>query len=405
MGRKKKELKVKEPVKIRERKLKGGSTSLYLDIYVNGVRKYEALGLFLVPSSQPNAKMINARTRSVAEKIKSDRILALQQRGIKEWDKIKKSKMALIDWLKQYEQDSFGFKESTLKGRRDLRKKMEEYLDSKGLSHIAISEVDPDFCRGFLKFLDTAKNSVCTKQKDRTISKGCAHHHQAVFVGALNRAVREGIIPQNPFKRLDRREKFHPSPEEREFLTIEELRTLIAAPCSNDQVKKAFIFSCFTGLRLSDVRSLTWSKIHEMPDGQTMYVHTKMQKTQKAVNIPLSGTALQYLPQRNDPDAPVFDLPASDATINYHVKRWVKEGKINKTISFHCSRHTFATMMLTLGADLYTTSKLLGHSNVTTTQIYSKIIDKKKVETVNLVDNLFTKEPDSNKGKEKGNED
>jgi hypothetical protein len=230
MGRKKKELKVKEPVKIRERKLKGGSTSLYLDIYVNGVRKYEALGLFLVPSSQPDAKMINARTRSVAEKIKSDRILALQQRGIKEWDKIKKSKMALIDWLKQYEQDSFGFKESTLKGRRDLRKKMEEYLDSKGLSHIAISEVDPDFCRGFLKFLDTAKNSVCTKQKDRTISKGCAHHHQAVFVGALNRAVREGIIPQNPFKRLDRREKFHPSPEEREFLTIEELRTLIAAP-------------------------------------------------------------------------------------------------------------------------------------------------------------------------------
>ncbi len=100
MGRKKKELKVKEPVKIRERKLKGGSTSLYLDIYVNGVRKYEALGLFLVPSSQPNAKMINARIRSVAEKIKSDRILALQQRGIKEWDKIKKSKMALIDYLK-----------------------------------------------------------------------------------------------------------------------------------------------------------------------------------------------------------------------------------------------------------------------------------------------------------------
>ncbi|MBO6248472.1 MAG: site-specific integrase [Bacteroidales bacterium] len=405
MGRKKKQLKIKEPVRIRERKLKGGSTSLYLDIYVNGVRKYEALGLYLVPSSQPDAKAINERTRSVAEKIKSDRILALQQRGIKEWDKIKKSKMALIDWLKQYEQDSFGFKQSTLKGRQDLRKKIEEYLDSKGLSHIAMSEVDPDFCRGFLKFLDTAKNSVCTKQKDRIISKGCAHHHQAVFVGALNRAVREGIIQQNPFKRLDRREKFHPSPEEREFLTIDELRTLIAVPCSNDQVKKAFIFSCFTGLRLSDVRSLTWSKIHKLPDGETMYVHTLMQKTQKPVNVPLSGMALQYLPQRGNPEDPVFQLPVSDATINYHVKRWVKAGGISKTISFHCSRHTFATMMLTLGADLYTTSKLLGHSNVTTTQIYSKIIDKKKVETVSLVDDLFTENPDSNKGKEIANED
>ena len=78
----------------------------------------------------------------------------------------------------------------------------------------------------------------------------------------------------------------------------------------------------------------------------------------------------------------------------------MKNGEIAKTISFHCSRHTFATMMLTLGADLYTTSKLLGHSNVTTTQIYSKIIDKKKVETVNLVDDLFTEKQDSNKGKE-----
>ena len=400
MGRKKKELKVKEPVRIRERELKGGSISLYLDIYMNGVRKYESLGLFLVPSSQPDAKNINARTRSVAEKIKSDRILALQQRGIKEWDKIKKSKMALIDYLKQYEQDSFGFKESTLKGRSDLRKKMEEYLKESGLSHIAMSEVDPDFCRGFLKFLDTAKNSVCTKQKDRIISKGCAHHHQAVFVGALNKAVRDGIIPQNPFKRLDRREKFHPAPEEREFLTIEELKTLMAVPCTNEQVKKAFIFSCFTGLRLSDVRSLTWEKIHTMPDGETMYVHTVMQKTQKPVNVPLSAMALQYLPERKNPETSAFNLPVSDATINYHIKKWVKNGEIAKTISFHCSRHTFATMMLTLGADLSTTSKLLGHSNVTTTQIYSKIIDKKKVETVNLVDDLFTEKQDSNKGKE-----
>jgi hypothetical protein len=58
-------------------------------------------------------------------------------------------------------------------------------------------------------------------------------------------------------------------------------------------------------------------------------------------------------------------------------------------ITFHTSRHTFATMMLTLGADLYTTSKLLGHANVKTTQIYAKIVDSKKVEAVNLVDNVF----------------
>ena len=399
MGRKKKPLKVKEPVRIRERKLSGGSTSLYLDIYVNGVRKYESLGLYLIPSTQPDAKTINARTRSVAEKIKSDRILALQERGIKEWDKIKKSKMALVEWLKHYEEDGFGFKQSTLQGRKDMRKKVEEYLDSKGLSHMAMSEVDADFCRGFLQFLLTAKNGVCTKQKDRTITNGCALHHQAVLNGALNKAVREGIIQVNPMKRLDRREKFHPSPEEREYLTIEELKVLMDIPCVNDQVKKAFIFSCFTGLRLSDVRSLSWGKIRQMPDGKSLYVYTVMQKTQKSVNVPLSSMALKFLPEKGEGDSPIFNLPASDAVISYHLKKWVKAGGIHKKITFHCSRHTFATMMLTLGADLYTTSKLLGHANVTTTQIYSKIIDKKKVETVNLVDEMFIPDRGSNEGK------
>lgn len=270
---------------------------------------------------------------------------------------------------------------------------------------MAMSEVDADFCRGFLQFLLTAKNSVCTKQKDRTITNGCALHHQAVLNGALNKAVREGIIQVNPLKRLDRREKFHPAPEEREYLTIEELKILMDIPCVNNQVKDAFIFACFTGLRLSDVRSLSWGKIRQMPDGKSLYVHTVMQKTQKSVNVPLSTMALRFLPEKGDADTPVFNLPASDAVISYHLKKWVKAGKINKKITFHCSRHTFATMMLTLGADLYTTSKLLGHANVTTTQIYSKIIDKKKVETVNLVDELFLADHSQIKGKEGENED
>ena len=390
MARPKKSLKVKEPIRIRERKLADGNISLYLDIYVKGTRKYESLGLYLIPESLPNAKAANARTRSIAEKIKSDRIIALQDRGIKQWDKIKRSNMSLVEWLTQYEQDSTGFKPPTLKGRQDMRKKVEMYMEQEGLSYIGMNEINQDFCRGFLRFLETAKNSVVKKQKGRTISKGCAHHHQAVLNGALNKAVREGILQQNPMKMLDKREKFQPSPEEREFLTIEELRNLMDVPCANEQVKKAFLFSCFCGLRLSDVRTLTWNKIHKMPDGKTLYVHVFMQKTQKPLNVPLSGEALKVLEEKKNLDGPIFKLQTSDATINYHIKKWMKKAEINKKISFHCSRHTFATMMITLGADIFTTSKLLGHANITTTQIYSKIIDKKKVEAVNLVDNLFT---------------
>ena len=82
----------------------------------------------------------------------------------------------------------------------------------------------------------------------------------------------------------------------------------------------------------------------------------------------------------------VFVIPAPETL---SLKKAAKAAGVNKHISYHTSRHTFATMMLTLGVDIYTTSKLLGHSNVATTQIYSKIVDEKKVEAVNKVDNLF----------------
>ena len=391
MGRPKKALKVKEPIRLRERKLANGNLGLYLDIYVKGTRKYESLGLYLIPEKTPLDKQVNIHPRQVAEKIKADRIIALQERGIKQYEKIKQSNMSLLDWLRKYEQENFGFRPSTLKGRVDMRKKVEEYLEQQKTPYISMSEVDADFCRGFLRFLATAKNSVCTIN-ERTISPGCAHHHQAVFNGALNKAVREGLLTANPMKSLDRKEKFQPSPEDREFLTIEELRSLMALPCSNEQVKKAFVFSCFTGLRLSHARTLAWRKVYKTPGGKTLYIHVFMQKTQKPNNIPLSQEALNCLQTKDDLDEPIFTLPASDATINYHVKKLVKAAGIEKKVSFHCSRHTFATMMLTLGVDIYTTSKLLGHANVTTTAIYAKIVDKKKVDAMNLVNDLFTKD-------------
>ena len=97
-------------------------------LYIKGTRKYESLNLYLIPETDAASKKANIRTRQIAEKIKADRIIALQDRGIKHWDKIKRSSISLVDFLKEYEQDGFGFKESTLKGRSDMRKKVEDYL-------------------------------------------------------------------------------------------------------------------------------------------------------------------------------------------------------------------------------------------------------------------------------------
>ena len=99
MVRKKKQIKLKEPVRLREKKLKDGNRSLYLDIYSNGIRKYEYLKLYLVPELNENAKEANKQTLQIAEQVKSERILALQSRGVSDWDYIKKSSMPVASRL------------------------------------------------------------------------------------------------------------------------------------------------------------------------------------------------------------------------------------------------------------------------------------------------------------------
>ena len=115
-----------------------------------------------------------------------------------------------------------------------------------------------------------------------------------------------------------------------------------------------------------------------------------MQKTKAPIYLPLSPEALRWMPERGNKSSQdnVFDLPSA-AAVNVLIKPWAKAAGINKHFTFHTARHTFATMMLTLGADIYTVSKLLGHTKVETTQIYAKIINKKKDDAVSLIDAAF----------------
>ena len=387
MGRQKKEIKAKEPIRIRERKLANGNISLYLDVYQKGVRKYESLGLYLVPETSPRARQLNKEARQTAEKIKSDRILALQHASVKQWDKVRKSSTLLLDYLKDYEIAQTGVSEKTLKNRHDMRLKVEQFVTESNQQLVSVANLDVEFCRGFIRFLRTAKNTR-KKKEESNISVGYAATIQTSFNGALNNAVREGMLKANPMKAINAKEKVHIPDSAREFLTLDELKLAMTGSCINEDVKKAFIFSCFTGLRLSDIRSLTWAKVQKAPDGNTLFIRCLMQKTQTYVNVPLSNEALNWLPKKDDLNEPVFKLP-TDSNVERNIRLWMESVGIKKHLTFHCSRHSYATMLLTLGADLFTTSKLLGHKNIETTQIYAKIVDQKKVETINLMDNYF----------------
>jgi site-specific recombinase XerD len=205
---------------------------------------------------------------------------------------------------------------------------------------------------------------------------------------ALNQAVSENLIPVNPANRTTIRKK-ETLPV---HLSIKEIRKLAKTECANDQVKQAFLFSCFSGLRYSDVDRLTWDKV------KGEYLEFTQTKTGEPENLPLSGEALRILKrqkkakpnpnlERNLPQNIVFFLPAQ-GVLDRQLKKWGKAAGITKSLSFHKARHSFATIALSSGIDIYTVSKLLGHKNLATTQIYAKVVDEKKRKAIGKLPGL-----------------
>ena len=387
MAKRKKEIKVKEPVRIREKVLGDGTISLYLDMYHKGNRKKEGLKLYIIPETTPAAKQQNKNTRRLAEQIKAQRILDIQKDGLVDWEKLKKSRTTLVSWLEDFVTCEAQLSPSGVVSKRNAKVRVEEYLASIGKPDLRLSEVDREFCRGFVAFLRTCKSH----RGKETISETTARLLMSRVAAAMNKAVVEGLIPSNPFKALESKEKPKITASRREFLTVEELKVLINTPCRFDIVKRAFLFSCFTGLRYSDVKSLLWSEVHTAADGKTLYIEHRQVKTKKTVTIPLSDEALRWIPKQVDGIDQVFhELQISTGTVEDVLKEWMKDCKIDKHITYHCSRHTAATTLLTLGANLYVVSKLMGHSSIQMTEVYAKIVDQKKVETMNLVNRLFT---------------
>ena len=386
MGRKKKEIKLKETVRIREKKLSDGNISLYLDMYYKGIRKKESLKLYILPETSPIIKMQNANTRKLAEQIKAQRILDIQNCGLVDWDSVKQLHITLIEWMVKFSQGDAAVTEGSKRTRRNALARVEQYLNYIGEPDLELKNVDKEFCRGFIAFLKTCKFNNGKK----TLSNTTCRIFVNIVTAALTKAVNEEIIERNPFKQLEAKEKPKKDESTREFLTIDELKLLMATPCRLDIVKRAFLFSCFTGLRYSDVKSLLWSEIHTAADGKTLYLEHKQVKTKKNVTVPLSEEALKWMPKKQKGKDKVFhQMQITSTTVEVLLDEWMKAAGIQKHITYHCSRHTAATMLLTLGADLYTVSKILGHSSIKMTEVYAKIVDKKKVETVNLVNNLF----------------
>ena len=380
MARKTSAKNTKEPVRLREKELANGVLSLYLDIYVNGKRSYEFLKLYLIPETNPQAKVQNENTMRAANTIKLNRILEItnNKAGLKNTSI--RAKMLLKDWMETFRQAQ---EQKGVKDQKLIHNTIHA-LTAYNIN-VAMRDVNRDYILGLTNFLRNDYRSPRGKKlKDYSVINylGCLRN-------ALNMAVREDVIADNPIMKLSAQDKVKAPESQREFLTIEEVQKLEATDSPYPHIKQAFLFACYTGLRCSDVRSITWGKI--VKDGEKYRLHTVMFKTKRPFYIPLSKKAMQWMPERGDKtdDDLIFENIPVQVNTKLYLQPWLDKAGITKPITFHCSRHTFGTMMLTLGADIYTTSKLMGHTKVEVTQIYAKIINKKKDDAVSLIDQAF----------------
>jgi integrase len=356
-------------ISLRSRPTTTGTKSLYLDFYKNGNRWYESLNLYLIGDREQDKA-----TKRLAETILSQRRLdaAATENTLPAPSRVKAD---FIDYCRKLGESKPS--PNTQLVWKNTMAHLEAFAGKQGITFGMVNE-------GFLEdFRDYLLAHV-------------SPNSAGVYLARIKTACRKAFSQQfllryNGADITIKKQKTH-----REYLTLEELQILEQTPIENQAVKDGFLFACFAGLRFSDVKALTRSQIRTEKN-QTLLWFTQ-EKTGDAEALPLSPQAVAILNAQEDAkpsskvqhhidNKSVFKLPAQQ-TVDKALKRWAKRAGITKTVSFHVGRHTFATLGLSYGVDLYVMSKLLGHRRVETTEIYAKVVDKSKRDAVNMLPRL-----------------
>lgn len=356
-------------VTLRARTLPSGNVQLYLYSCYKGKPTRFSVGV-LNPELTEEAKARNIEIVRMAE----------AEAGIRNADAIRqghgmepqqKRNVFLSDFIEQLIKSKSFSKQTNVSLGMLLA-----HVNTFRTAQIKIALIDAVWLEGFIAYLRKDAISRVTTKKRKQITQNTQARLFEMLEIVLAKAVKDGIISKSPMSEIKPSEKPKYNKEAREYLTIEEVKMLMQTPCTNDQLKKAFLFSVFTGLRWSDIVALNWTELKEDDNGK--YFLLTMKKTKKQIRVYLSQIGLSFLPERtNEEDAPIFQgIPKNSAT-NKHLKIWAKKAGItDKQICFHVARHTFATMMLNNDTPLEMVAKMLGHARLSTTEIYAKILNR-----------------------------
>lgn len=400
----------KGPIKLRVRARADGNFVLFFDQYIGeGKHKYEFLKLYLVPESGRNDtpnKARNNKTWEQAMTIKAQRIVDMQN-GTLGFNKAREHRNAnVLDYLiTMKEKAQENGKIAQVQGFSSVWGHLIRFT---GKEVIKFTEITPEFCKDFIDYLRTAKTmprhpipaKIKNPPKATPLAQGTCQLIQSYFNIMLTDAKLREVITSNPMDLIPRHHKIKRtiSAANITFLTIDELQKLIDTPCEyKPLLKNAFLFSCSTGLRWSDVTKLTWGEVRRGDDplyGWSYNTHIK--KVNKEEYSPIPELGRMFLPlYEGDDNAVIFPIKWN-GHLTEDLMRWTKKAGIMRRISFHVSRHTAATLNLTLGADITTVSKLLGHARIVNTMIYAEVLNEAKKAAADKQSGIFKFDQDNN---------
>ena len=362
-------------VLLKYRKLKSGKYSLYLDISFNGKREYEFLKMKVGNDySKPNTigkipkpSKTDKDTLELAEKIRNKKQFEIDEgnHGYKK----KKTNLNFIKFIDEYAMD---------KNDDNVNRLKFNIIKYDSSNEITFDDITFLWVEGFKRFL--LKN----------LSQNSVRNYLWKLKQVLKYAVSSEIIDSHNFK--DTIEI--PQKIEKEIfpLTEDEVRLLVDSEVSfNPQIKQAFLFSCFSGLRQSDVMNLKWDnidlikkKLNIIPIKTSNRKRKGMRREGKTLNIQLTESAinlLNNLERNKSTDLVFFNLPKRQIQ-GKHLRVWGLQLGFKKHLHFHLSRHSFATIGITHGIDVYDMQKLLLHSKIEQTQRYAQIVKERQKEEV-----------------------
>lgn len=365
------------------RKLKTGKISLSIEYYrgseINAegkrrhLRTYENLGLYLYEEPKNRYEL----SENKENEQKAEAILAIRKAeylqgkfDIKNLTKTKRTFLNFFNDLVEEKQNNssnnnYGNWYST-----------QVHLKKIISPNLTFDDIDDDFIKRVKQYFDKEAKT----KSNLLLSPNSKYSYFNKFKASLRRAFEEGYLSINYAQRV---KSFQQSESNREHLTIEEIRKLTNTECKYEVLKRAFLFSCLTGLRWSDINALVWSEIREEGDG--CKINFRQKKTKGVEYQYITDEARELLGQRQGLDDKVFIGLKYGAIYNYELSKWMMRAGIYKSITFHCARHTYAVLLLENGVDIYTVSKLLGHREIRTTAVYARIVDNKIKEAVNKI--------------------